>query len=719
MSKQNSLRSSMILACFFLLLLGRAEAAHPSDIAATTQLLAFVNTGTLGTCVATAPCVCTGITCEDGRVVSISLAVTLTAAQQFPDLSGYTQLRSLSFVSGTQFFPGDDISRIALLGTLEEVGFFGNPVTPVNFGGLGLPAGIGAGWPRLRIFTMFFVTNLALVPNSIDLWSNLKQMQFETVNTFVSSIPLSIPILLTGLTSLEFFSVGNLNISPPQRVPRLGAKANLTYYDVFEVPGFNLFSDPFLFDSPNLLDFNIFSLTNTVGTFPENIGNATRLRFFNMFQTPFVGNVPAGVRRLKVLGTMIVNGVPLSGTLPPEIGECTSLTRLILSSVRLGGTIPTEVGKLTALTRLILTGDITGSRFIGKLPSQAVELVFKNLTNLQISSTFLSGEIPESSILPPPPSSLTRLVLSDNRFQCALPTWLVQIVPSLSAPNCRLQNNDFCLFASPLSPADVLKCGYTLTHIPCLCDECPGERLPSCLDCAGVAGGSSQYDACDICGGNSQSCIDCLGTPNGAAFYDLCDECGLGQNRCLDCDAVPFGTKLYDVCDVCNGNGLSCRDCRGVPNGSALYDVCDVCGGDGLTCRDCAGTVGGLAEYDACGVCADLTSPSYAPACYDCNGTAFGTATRDLCGVCGGTNVDCEPDEIGAGVAGLRIVVPWLIAFGSIDLILAIAYFAFVRTRKPASERREEPTTRAFGCRSSDFESSMPPPPTPRLPKMQ
>ena len=78
------------------------------------------------------------------------------------------------------------------------------------------------------------------------------------------------------------------------------------------------------------------------------------------------------------------------------------------------------------------------------------------------------------------------------------------------------------------------------------------------------------------------------------------------------------GTTQYDVCDICGGDGQSCLDCKGVPFGKTAYDCCDVCGGDMSTCADCMGVCHGTAEADDCGVCmGDGTS------CLDCNSNCF------------------------------------------------------------------------------------------------
>lgn len=170
------------------------------------------------------------------------------------------------------------------------------------------------------------------------------------------------------------------------------------------------------------------------------------------------------------------------------------------------------------------------------------------------------------------------------------------------------------------------------------CGVCGGTN--ACIDCAGDPNGAKTFDGCGVCGGDGTSCLDCNGVPGGTADIDSCGVCG-GDNACLDCAGIPFGTATFDDCGVCNGNnecegclGSTC-DCFGVIGGSAVLDSCGVCGGDGA-CLDCNGVPNGNATNDACGVCNGKND------CLDCAGKPFGEAALDQCGVCNGDGTTCE-----------------------------------------------------------------------------
>ena len=112
-------------------------------------------------------------------------------------------------------------------------------------------------------------------------------------------------------------------------------------------------------------------------------------------------------------------------------------------------------------------------------------------------------------------------------------------------------------------------CTQPLNYVSTAGDECPndgnktipgdcgcGQTEQSCLDCAGIPNGTTEYDDCGVCGG-SNACLDCAGTPNGDAYYDNCDNCvegSTGLEPCTqDCSGEWGGTAEYDACNECTG----------------------------------------------------------------------------------------------------------------------------------------------------------------------
>lgn len=659
----------------FLYYISRCRATTPpsEQVAHDNMCLAF---NSLGCFVGKPPCQEAWTVCEDGFVIALNIGGELATA--FPDISGFTHLRNLSFIEGFDTVATRDLSKLSLLGTLRHFSI-GPALLPIEMTFSFLPATLGTDWPNLEVFSIQSVNAFPGLPASIGAWGKLRQFYLLTINDMLGAPTFSIPLSLTGWTSLELFFVWDVNIKPGQALPQIGTKANLTEYNVRDSvtdavaePLFTSFSDDALFDSMRLELFSLINLPFCTGTLPTTFGHATSLKSFLVTQTAMTGSIPLNVFNLDKLEFFFLFG-GFTGTIPTTIGGWKSIEVLALANVQMSGTVPTQIGKLSRLKSLNLVGNgLSANKFSGTFPAQLANLAYVNLTQLYILNTVMNGKIPEP-LVKTPPSTITTLVVSNNKFQCTLPDWIIETVPSLAPFACVLTANDFCQLPNPLQTADKTKCAYDTSHEPCLCDECP-ESPPAqdCVDCNGVNGGSSTYDQCDVCDGDNLSCADCNGVPNGSSTYDVCNICN-GTNACLDCNGQTLGA-VYDYCDVCGGDGTSCLDCQNTPYGTHTYDACDVCGGDGLSCQDCNGGTSGEFEIDLCGNCVNMTEPGYAPLCFDCLGVANGTTVRDLCGVCNGTTTECDPTEIGAGVVGLRVVVPWLIVFGVLDLLLLIFF---------------------------------------------
>lgn len=624
------------------------------------------------------PCQETWTVCENGFVVALNIGAELSAA--WPDISGFTHLRNLSLIDGFNMVTARNLAKFSLMTTLRHFSI-GPALFPVPWAFSTFPATLGTDWANLEVCSISVVQAIPSLPPSVASWSKLRVFYLNQINDMLGAPTFSLPLSLTTWTSLESFFIWDVNIKPGQALPTLGTKVNITEYQVRDTvtdavsePLFTSLADDALFDSMRLSDFVISNLPFCTGTLPVTFGHATSLKNFIVVQTALTGSIPLNVFNLNKLETMILFG-GFSGTLPTTIGGWKSIENLAMRSIKMSGTLPTEIGNFKKLKTLTLLGDpISAAKLSGNFHAQLANLAYVNLTDLTIVNTDLNGRIAEPFVKTPP-STLTSLIINDNKFQCTLPDWMIETIPSIaSASLCNVSVNDFCQLPNPLQNSQKVKCKFALSHQPCLCEECPqSPPAQDCPDCNGVNGGSSTYDQCDVCDGNNLSCADCNGVPNGPSRYDICSVCN-GTNACADCFGVAFGAADYDYCDVCGGDGTSCLDCQNTPYGTHTYDSCDVCGGDGLSCQNCAGGPSNEIEYDLCGNCVNMTEPGYMPTCFDCAGVANGMLIRDLCGVCNGTTSTCNPTEIGAGVVGLRVVVPWLIFFAVLDVLLLIVY---------------------------------------------
>ena len=76
------------------------------------------------------------------------------------------------------------------------------------------------------------------------------------------------------------------------------------------------------------------------GTIPEEIGNWSILKIFNMESNLIKGPLPQSLQSLSELGYFDVMGCGIDGKIPDWIASWTSLTTLALTENKLTGPIP-------------------------------------------------------------------------------------------------------------------------------------------------------------------------------------------------------------------------------------------------------------------------------------------------------------------------------------------------------------------------------------------
>tara|TARA_B100001123_G_C14876345_1_gene854094 strand:- start:289 stop:759 length:471 start_codon:yes stop_codon:yes gene_type:complete len=96
--------------------------------------------------------------------------------------------------------------------------------------------------------------------------------------------------------------------------------------------------------------------------------------------------------------------------------------------------------------------------------------------------------------------------------------------------------------------------------------DCNGNCMVD-IDCSGICGGTAQVDDCGVCNGpGSIYDCGCIDIPEG--FCDcnlgLLDQCGICDNNPIndcsqDCAGVWGGNSTIDECNVCGGDGTSCQ----------------------------------------------------------------------------------------------------------------------------------------------------------------
>ncbi|KAG5536712.1 hypothetical protein RHGRI_024217 [Rhododendron griersonianum] len=114
------------------------------------------------------------------------------------------------------------------------------------------------------------------------------------------------------------------------------------------------------------------------------------------------GIISPSVGKLSSLQRLALHQNSLHGVIPIEIGNCSDLRALYLRSNYLQGGIPSDIGNLSSLTIIIKVievkcRDLSSNLLKGSIPSSLGRLT--RLRSLNISTNFLSGEIPDVGVL--------------------------------------------------------------------------------------------------------------------------------------------------------------------------------------------------------------------------------------------------------------------------------------------------------------------------------
>ncbi|XP_058746809.1 receptor-like protein 6 [Vicia villosa] len=164
---------------------------------------------------------------------------------------------------------------------------------------------------------------------------------------------------------------------------------------------------------PNLQKLDLSSNEDLSGQLPKSNWSIP-LRFLNLHNTSFVGEIPYSIGRLKSLTLLVLSKCNFDGLIPLSLWNLTQLTFLDLGENNLKGEIPSSLSKLTHLTSLVLGYN----KFSGNIPN-----VFENLTKLEIlslSSNKLVGPIPNKITKH---SKLIFLFLGNNMLNGTIPHW--------------------------------------------------------------------------------------------------------------------------------------------------------------------------------------------------------------------------------------------------------------------------------------------------------
>ncbi|KAJ4822430.1 hypothetical protein Tsubulata_034210, partial [Turnera subulata] len=407
------------------------------------------------------PCNWTGITCDDGIVISLDLS-GLNLGGQFPfGFCKLTSLRNLSLslnnfngsVDGKVLSSSCSHLRVMQLDHNNLEGEL-----PVLWPGLevldlssnsfsGDVPGTYGQLLSLRVFYLSsnllncsfpaFLTNLtelsslglgdnpfkpSRLPEDIGNLGKLEELLLASSN-LVGEIPDSIGRMVR-LNELDL-SKNSLTGNLPQKVAAMQLQ-RLNLYENFlsgEIP-------EVLASNPNLVRLNLYN-NNFTGKLPTNLGLHSDLEDFDVSTNSFSGQLPPYLCHRKSLKRIVAFKNHFSGNLPESYGGCTSLEYVMIQNNNLFGPVPSKFWSLPRLQHL----QISGNSFEGSISSSISGA--KGLAKLFISTNNFSGGLPvEVCKL----HGLTQINLSGNRFRGELLSCLTELK---GLQSLEMQDNNF------------------------------------------------------------------------------------------------------------------------------------------------------------------------------------------------------------------------------------------------------------------------------------
>ncbi|CAH8279073.1 unnamed protein product [Arabidopsis lyrata] len=280
-----------------------------------------------------------GITCQNDRVVSISLGNLNLEGKLQPDISFLSELRIL------------DLSYNPKLS---------GPLPP-NIGNLG----------KLRNLILVGCSFSGQIPESIGMLKELIYLSLN-LNQFSGTIPASIG----QLSKLYWFDIADNQIEG-------------------ELPVSNGTSSPGLDMLLQTKHFH-FGKNKLSGKIPKELFSSNMTLIHVLFDgNQFTGEIPETLSLVKTLTVLRLDRNKLIGDIPSNLNNLTNLNELYLANNRFTGTLP----NLTSLTNLY-TFDVSNNTLdFSPIPSWISSL--PSLSTLRMEGIQLNGAIPISFFSPP------------------------------------------------------------------------------------------------------------------------------------------------------------------------------------------------------------------------------------------------------------------------------------------------------------------------------
>lgn len=341
-----------------------------------------------------------------------------------------------------------------------------------NFHGIQIPSFLGS-LRSLKYLNLSHASFAGMVPPHLGNLSNLQHLDlfpYSYTNVDSESLWASDLNWLSGLTSLRYLNLGNVNLSLASNhwlqpinllpslvelhlpacdlrsLPKSLPNVNFTALRVLDLNNNYFLSSlpPWFFNISNLVDLRLSNseINDTIlddawrnfcnmqaldlsfngfrGEFLGSLSKCsnTSLKVLRLRYNSFSGQIPESLGNFKSLRCLQLNGNSFTGSIPASIEKLSFLEELDISSNRLSGTIPENIGQLRALSYL----DLSMNSWEG-IVSEIHFLKLKHLKCLSLSSVnqSLAFSVRDEWV---PPFSLQVIWIQDCRLGPAFPAWL-------------------------------------------------------------------------------------------------------------------------------------------------------------------------------------------------------------------------------------------------------------------------------------------------------
>ncbi|KAE8706617.1 Detected protein of confused Function [Hibiscus syriacus] len=373
-------------------------------------------------------CSWVGISCSEGRVVSLDLTDMNMSGSVSTWISQLDRLTNLS-LAGNNFTGGIEMANLSELrvlnisnnqfngdlnwnyesiANLEVFDAYNNNITAL------LPVGVH-GLKKLRLSGTWISVGIISTAKSRRLRHTSGMVQFlknwEIYSLWIHSIFISIDFRnrisvemgicsfsicnkLTGTIPSDLRASNRLSIlllmknflfgNIPQELGRCYSLTRSNYLSGILAENHNQSSKPVKIGRLNLSN-NLLS-----GPLPFSLSNMSSLEILLLSGNQFSGSIPPSIGELRQVLKLDLSRNSLSGSIPVEIGNCFHLTYLDMSQNNLSGSIPPEISNVHILGYL----NVSRNHLNQAIPRSIGSM--KSLTVIDFSFNDFSGKLPEA-----------------------------------------------------------------------------------------------------------------------------------------------------------------------------------------------------------------------------------------------------------------------------------------------------------------------------------